>query len=136
MARYSRRRGPSVDFFLTSGLNPVPGFDVVRHFGRGVLDLRFSGSLSPLGITPINTFFSFLVDGVGVPVIPFQSSIATDTTLVACFSSLEPIEPGFHLVQVAFDLGNGISSVLHQRFSEFIVIELPEWDQDDDLITL
>lgn len=136
MARYSRRRGPAADFELTAVAQAIPGFDILRSFGRGTLQFLFSGVFLNAGIGVVTIVGGFLVDGGSLFPVGYSQVFAPGIRGVISFGSLQPIDPGSHLLQVFLIGDAAVGEVVLADRSEFYVVELPEWDRDTDLLTL
>lgn len=135
--RYTRIRGPQNIWTVPSSLTPPPGFSVTRVFGVGPLDLTFSCWYENQSFNANTVLFDFQVDGVNQH--PFQSprhiAQINDDILITLRLLVAPI-PGLHTVQPVIR-GNGqAGNVLIQGGTEFVLIELPSWDDDAEIITL
>lgn len=136
MARYSRRRGPASDFELTDSLALIPGFVIDRQFGNGTL--LISGQLLVLNSTAVagSVELAVLIDGAQINPVNLRLNYRKDENAVLGFNFLQPVSPGFHSVELqAFGVLPG-GDVVVAGGAEFVVVELPEWDTDGDLVTL
>jgi len=134
MARYSRRRGPAADFELTAASLLIPGLTVTRNFGRGTLLYMFSGTVFNGTAGTVNFQAQVLVDETGSGVLNFLDGVAAGLFSLFSFSGIMPVDPGLHTVEVRMFGVAGVGDIVVQDRSVLSVIELPEWDRDDDFI--
>ncbi len=136
MARYSRRRGPLANFELTATFVTVTGFTIRRSFGRGVLDLSMTARcLNGTGATVIiNT--RFLLDGVVAGPGRTGISVPAAARGTVALRALVALTQGFHVVECQVIGGAAAGDVVEADSAEFVCVEIPVWDSDEDLITL
>jgi len=136
MARISRIRGPAVNLVLTTLFQTVPGFEVNRSFGNGALLISGQLFFGEFGFVAGVITYGVFVDSLFLPVGGLAPNISALGQVVGPFSFLQPISAGFHSVSVgALKSPSTTVSVIGDR-SEFIVIELPDWDDDSFVVTL
>ena len=137
MPRYSRVRAPASTFETFTALTLLPGALVQRLFGLGPLlvsgYVRFDNSS---GLT-VSGQVDVRVDGVSIPggSLPLTTQETGRSAAVPFVHFIEP-SPGVRLIEVFVA---GVDTALHTvplLGCELVVIELPLWDSDDDLITL
>ena len=64
----------------------------------------------------------------------FSQPATTNDILRVPLLALIPITPGIHNIVVRVDENGGTQAVMRQNGSELIVVELPSWDQADDIL--
>lgn len=136
MARYSRRRGPTANYDMTGSFALVPGMTISRSFGRGTLlvcgHLRFSCIIVAGSLARFQAF----LDGAGLGGSFGAITLANNDFRTGGFCILEPILPGLHTIELRVRGDAAAGDLVDAGSAELVVIELPEWDEDDDLITL
>ena len=136
MARYSRRRGPAVDFPLTDSFQVPTDFAINRLFGQGSLLLLWTGNFFNGTGAPATLGVIFSVDSVPVRGVPSRTTLLDGGVAEISCVSFVPISRGIHLLAPIVVGVAAAGGIIQADSAEFIVIELPEWDVDDDLITL
>lgn len=136
MARYSRRRGPNSSVELVDAFTVVPEFTITRTYGRGNLLIDFVGCVQNTTGVSVNVIGIFIIDGVFTPSAGWTQTVLNGSINQMVMRLLESIVPGEHVIQVAFFGSATSGDLLTPGQSELTVLELPAWDQDDDLITL
>ncbi|KKN15102.1 hypothetical protein LCGC14_0989510 [marine sediment metagenome] len=136
MARYSRRRGPAVDFEMTDVFTLIPGMVIERSYGRGILLITGHVRLKNTTVAVAVANLKLQFDRVFISVQYLVQSVGVNENAVISFSFLQAIDPGVHTIEL-FALGVvAVGDRVLVGGSELIVIELPAWDQDDDIVTL
>lgn len=136
MARYSRRIGPAGDFELIASRVLVPGMFVQRHYGRGALLICGHVQIVNGSAVGIEAVLEILLDGVAVGPETMAHDLVAGADGMMAFSFLEPVSPGLHRIELFASGVADVGDVVWRRGSSLVVVELPKWDQDNDLITL
>lgn len=137
MARYSRVRGPATNFQVPTSPIVIPGISLTRTFGDGTLIIAATVSVISLNPTPMAYNFHPVLDGVRFLDTAFgQWSLEPGQFQAGSWWVLQPISRGQHTLEVHISAGTASTLRVSADGTEFSVIELPEWDRDDFLVSV
>ena len=137
MPRYSRVRAPASSFETFTALTLLPGALVQRLFGLGPLFIsgyvRFDNSS---GLT-VSGQVDIRVDGVSIAggSLPLTTQ-ETGRSVAVPFVHFVAPQAGVRLIEVFVGGVDNANHTVPLLGCELVVVELPRWDSDDDLITL
>jgi hypothetical protein len=134
--RYSSRHGPHSYYELTNNLVLVPGMTITRFWddapllilGHATCD-NTCGATSAFRLQPT-------VDGVALFAYQPRLSIANGGQGTLAFHALKPITHGIHTIALTAAGHANAGDYLQAGSAELIVLQLPEWDDHADIITL
>lgn len=134
MARYSSRTGPPADQELVSAGAPLNGMSITRQFDAGELLIlawsRISNNAGAAAVYGLQTQLDGVTIGALGPVLNIPN--ATLGTVHAAF--LVPITEGPHTLSLFMGGQIAAGDVAQQNGSRLIVIQLPLWDSDGDVL--
>lgn len=136
MARMSRVRGPAVAFEMVDSMTTVPGFSITRSFGRGTLDISVQFMVLNLVGSTVGPTVRLRVDGVATHVTDPSFTILNNTEFWGFLRALISVTPGIHTIDFQILGSTSAGDTVIAGRSELIVIELPDWDDDINLVIL
>lgn len=133
MPRYSRRLGPAANFELLATPQAVPGLSITRQWDEGELlilarVLILNGTAGTIGIS-----FAILIDGVQIPQDVAQGQITAGNPSAFSDHALIPISGGIHTIHLVCTGSAVAGDVVLANGAILTVIQLPQWDQPDDI---
>ena len=136
MARYSRVRGPAANFELTTTLTTVPGLSITRSFGRGTLDISIGCMFVNLVAGPVAFASRLRIDGVAIQAADPLTDLLASTGVHFSQRLLQAVDPGLHTIDFQVSGSASAGDRINADTGELVVIELPEWDDDVNLVIL
>jgi len=133
MARWSQRIGPPTTFELTATPTIIPNLSITRRFDDGELLIFMSVHVDNALAATFERVFDLMIDGVAHPNI-----LASITLPVGfgggCFNAaIIPIAAGQHTIAIRGTGNAAVGDSLPANFSSLTVIQLPQWDDTQDL---
>lgn len=133
MARYSRRTGPASAFDIPATLTVIPGLTITRNCGAGpLLILATAAFQNSTGFPQITTHQLFL-DGVALAQTLRDITVLNDMGMNLSIATIEPIAAGIHTIDWRVSGAVGAGDTIRANQAELMMIQLPHWDQDDDV---
>lgn len=134
MARYSRRRGPVANFALTTTDQLIPGLTVTRAFDNGeLLILAHARFDTDSGVTNPNRL-SIYINGVQETHPFIEHHVQALQRAMLSLHHIVPTSRGTHTIDLRASSRTPAGDVLIRNTAELVVIQLPRWDQEDDLL--
>ncbi|MFQ5986640.1 MAG: hypothetical protein ACE5KQ_04720 [Thermoplasmata archaeon] len=115
-------------------MTAIPGLTVTRFFDAG--ELWASGSFSVFNATgaPSNFEGMILLDGAEVLSNRPSTSVPNNSFGHFSFGLILPISRGVHTIALAARGRAPVGDTVDLNSGVFTVIQLPRWDQEDDLL--
>lgn len=133
MARISRRTGPTVGFAIPEVFTLIPGLSVTRLFDDGELLILISALPDNGGVSASDFQIRATVDGQALTPGRFSTQLLPGENPTVTGFYLHPINAGIHTINLECLEDVNTGSTILADLSTLIVIQLPTWDQADDL---
>lgn len=138
MPRYSRVRGPTVNFELPAVRADVPGMAIERYWDDGELLILYGANCSNQSSPAAEVTFQMALqlDGVDVPGAGLTDTVPSTDQRNPSKALLHPIAAGVHQLSIqAAGVAQGGDRILAGS-CYLIVIQLPLWDDAGNLVDL
>lgn len=136
MARHSRRRGPTADFELGAAFSPIPGLSVTRTWDAGLIYAAAAAAYTNASPGPTNASLRLLIDDTPYPTITAQQFVNNGANATLHFAALISITPGNHTIALQATGAAAAGDTITAGGTEFLLLQLPPWDDELDLVIL
>jgi len=136
MARYSRREGPTAPFEITATLTAIPGISITRYYDEGELLILAQAAIDQEQATTTEYRVDVFVDGVSItsPAHLTQLGATAEETLTRIH--LHPVTQGEHTIDLRIRGSGNVGDTVPAGGATLIVLQLPLWDSEADIIAL
>ena len=137
MARYSQRLGPAAPFELTASMQTITGLSITRFFDNGELLISYYAQLFNSTVIDPDGFYQVTLDGAVIPASQLNRVMWGNSTFTdVCKTFLHSISAGVHTLAFQAQGTAAAGETIAANNALLTIVQLPLWDQDDDIITL
>ncbi len=136
MARISRVRGPNGNFTVPENFAEITGFRIERQFGSGTLLITGHCQIESTGGLIARPALAVAFDDTRIVQNGIRGFVAIGERSVVSFSHLITVTRGLHAVSLQIHWIAAAGGSVTSGRCELCVVELPEWDDDVNLVVL
>lgn len=134
MARYSSRRGPQTDLEIGVGPDPLDRLIVSRFFDAGELLIIAMVEMQNSTGALITASVAIFVDGVEQNITARKITLDNGARGILHAQGLIKINAGEHTIDLRARGSANAGSQIQGDTGTLIVVQLPLWDADSDLL--
>lgn len=136
MARFTTIRGPAVSFQPGGGIATIPGLSVTRHFQGGPVLILFTCMVENFTGILQNLTLDLTLDATRISGFAYLNEVSNNHRVLPNLHHMILIPCGTHTIAARANGPNSADFLIIADNAYFTIIELPEWDQDDQVVIL